>query len=247
MPNDLVGAVVQALERQRSGAASGSTIPPVVQTTEPTRVIPPVVQTTEPTRVIPPVVQTAEPTRVIPPVAQTTEPTRVIPPVVQTTEPTRVIPPVVQTAEPTRVIPPVAQTTEPTRVIPPVAQTTEPTRVIPPVVQTTEPTRGNFNAGKRVSPIRDPGHDSLIKARYASTVLRVAQSMEQQTAARLVSGLSRDLPRRTERAEIAELHFRAIKSFSELATALSSEPASRREHLWKGAMDAAAAWLKAVT
>jgi len=86
---------------------------------------------------------------------------------------------------------------------------------IPPVVQTIEPTHANLDSGKRVS----PGQESLIKARYASTVLRVAQTTSQQTAARLVSGLSRDLPRSTERAEIAELHFRAIKTFSELATA----------------------------
>jgi hypothetical protein len=61
-----------------------------------------------------------------------------------------------------------------------------------------------------------------------------------------VSGLSRDLPCAGERAEIAELHFRAIKAFSELALALNSEPALKRDHLWKSAMDAAAAWLKAV-
>jgi hypothetical protein len=117
---------------------------------------------------------------------------------------------------------------------------------IPPVVQIVEPTRGNLDGGRRSSAIGDPGHDSLIKARYASTVLRVAQTVDQQTAARLVSGLSRDFPRPTERAEIAELHFRAINSFSELATALYSETASKREHLWKSAMDAAAAWLHAV-
>ena len=92
----------------------------------------------------------------------------------------------------------------------------------------------------------DPGHDSLMKARYASTVLRVAQTVDQQTAARLVSGLSRDFPCPTERPEIAELHFRAINSFSELATALYNETASKRQQLWNSAMEAAAAWLNAV-
>ena len=110
---------------------------------------------------------------------------------------------------------------------------------IPPVVQIVEPTRGSLEIG-------DPGHDSLIKARYASTVLRVAQTVDQPTAARLVSGLSCDFPCPTERPEIAELHFRAINSFSELATALYNETASKREHLWKSATDAAAAWLNAV-
>jgi len=107
------------------------------------------------------------------------------------------------------------------------------------VAQMVEPTRGSLE-------IEDPGHDSLIKARYASTVLRIAQTVDQQTAARLVSGLSRDFPSPAERAEIAELHFRAINSFSELATALCNETASIRQHLWNGAMDAAAAWLNAV-
>ena len=117
---------------------------------------------------------------------------------------------------------------------------------IPPVVQIFEQTRGNLDGGRRHSAIEDPGHDSLIKAKYASTVLRVAQTVDQLTAARLVSGLSRDFPCPTERPEIAELHFRAIKSFSELATALYNELASKREHLWRSAMDAAAAWLNAV-
>ena len=117
---------------------------------------------------------------------------------------------------------------------------------IPPVVQRFEKTRGNLDGGRRFLPIGDPAHDSLIKARYASTVLRVAQTADQQTAARLVSGLSRDFPCPTERPDIAELHFRAINAFSDLATALCSETASKREHLWKSARDATAAWLHAV-
>jgi hypothetical protein len=116
---------------------------------------------------------------------------------------------------------------------------------IPPVVQIFERTRGSLDGGG-FSAIGDPDDDSLIKARYASTVLRVAQTVDQQTAARLVSGLSRDLPSPTERPEIAELHFRAINSFSELATALCNEAASKRRHLWNSAVDTAAAWLNAV-
>jgi hypothetical protein len=113
-------------------------------------------------------------------------------------------------------------------------------------VQIFEPTSDNFDGGRRSSAIGDSSHDSFIKARYASTVLRVAQTLDQQTAARLVSGLSRDFPCPTERPEIAELHLRAINSFSELATALCNETASKREHLWKSATDGAAAWLNAV-
>jgi hypothetical protein len=108
------------------------------------------------------------------------------------------------------------------------------------------PTRGDLDGDRRFSAIGDPGHDSLIKARYASTVLRVAQTVDRETAARLVSGLSRDFPCPTERPEIAELHFRAINSFSELATVLSNETASMRANPWKSAIDATAAWLDAV-
>jgi hypothetical protein len=116
-----------------------------------------------------------------------------------------------------------------------------------PSLQIVERTRDGLDGGRRSSAIGDPGHDSLIKARYASTILRVAQTVDQQTAARLVSGLSRDFPCPTERPEIAELHFRAINSFSELATALYNDTATpKREHLWKSAIDAAAAWLNAV-
>ena len=117
---------------------------------------------------------------------------------------------------------------------------------IPPVGQIFEKTRGDLDSGRRHSAIEDPGHDSLIKARYASTVLRIAQTVDQLTAARLVSGLSRDFPCPTERPEIAELHFRAINSFSELATALCSETGPKREYLWRSARDAAAAWLHTV-
>jgi hypothetical protein len=117
---------------------------------------------------------------------------------------------------------------------------------IPPVVQIVEATRGNLDGDRRLPAIGYPSHDSLIKARYALAVLRVAQTDDQQTAARLVSGLSRDFPCPTERPEIAELHFRAINSFSELAAALYNETASIRADLWKSAMDAATAWLNAV-
>jgi len=89
-----------------------------------------------------------------------------------------------------------------------------------PVVQINEPTRDSDHCASQDPAIEEPGQDSLVKARYASTVLRVAQTADQHTAARLLSGLARDFPSRNERVEIAELHFRAIDSFVELATAL---------------------------
>ena len=56
--------------------------------------------------------------------------------------------------------------------------------------------------------------DSLIKARYALTILRVAQGTDRQTAARLIWGLARDRPHPNERPEIARLHLAAINSFA---------------------------------
>ena len=58
--------------------------------------------------------------------------------------------------------------------------------------------------------------DSLIKARYALTILRVAQAADRQTAVRLVAGLVRDLPHPSERPEIARIHLAAIDSPSSL-------------------------------
>ena len=63
--------------------------------------------------------------------------------------------------------------------------------------------------------------DSLIKARYARTILRVARGADRQTAARLVSGLVGDLPHENEHPEVALLHITAIESFVQLARALN--------------------------
>ena len=54
--------------------------------------------------------------------------------------------------------------------------------------------------------------DSLTKARYALTILRVAQGADQQTAARLVWGLVRDLTHANERPGIARIHLAAVGS-----------------------------------
>src|SRR4051794_24517308 len=50
------------------------------------------------------------------------------------------------------------------------------------------------------------GKDSLIKARYALTVLRVAQTLDRETAARLIRGLARDPPLPDELPELAGIH-----------------------------------------
>ena len=99
--------------------------------------------------------------------------------------------------------------------------------------------------------IKDPGrlaaNDSIIKSRYASTILRVARTSDRDTAARLVRGISRDFPLHSEIPEIADIHRRAIASFNQLATSLvdATNPV-KQQPLWKAALDAAAEWLRAV-
>jgi hypothetical protein len=88
--------------------------------------------------------------------------------------------------------------------------------------------------------------DSLIKARYALTILRVAQAADRQTAARLVSGLVRDFPHPDERPEIARIHVAAINLFARLATALNDPTDLKRQSLWASATDAVNHWLRAV-
>ena len=88
--------------------------------------------------------------------------------------------------------------------------------------------------------------DSLIKARYASTVLRVAQTTDANTAARLVHGLACDLPHSNEFPQIIEIHLRAIASFVQLTSSLNASTHSERQSAWKAALDAVANWLRAV-
>jgi hypothetical protein len=88
--------------------------------------------------------------------------------------------------------------------------------------------------------------DSLIKARYALTVLRVAQTADRETAARLVRGVARDFPHPNEVPEIAGMHLRAIESFCQLAVALGDGTSVGERHLWKAALDAAQDWLRAI-
>jgi hypothetical protein len=88
--------------------------------------------------------------------------------------------------------------------------------------------------------------DSLIKARYALTVLRVAQTADRETAARLVHGLARDFPHPNELPDIADIHLYAVDSFSQLAAGLD-EANSKLQLLWKTALSAAGDWLRAVS
>jgi hypothetical protein len=88
--------------------------------------------------------------------------------------------------------------------------------------------------------------DSLIKARYARTILRVARTVDRQAAARLVGGLVRDVPDMNERAEVKQLHLAAIESFAQLAMALGGSTYANQQKPWDDATDAAGAWLRTV-
>jgi hypothetical protein len=89
-------------------------------------------------------------------------------------------------------------------------------------------------------------NDSLIKARYASTILRVARTSDRKTAARLVRAIACDLPLQSELPEIADVHLRAIVSFVQLANSFRDTTNSSEQPPWKTAVDAAAAWLRTV-
>jgi hypothetical protein len=91
-----------------------------------------------------------------------------------------------------------------------------------------------------------PADDSLIKARYASTILRVAQTSDRDAAARLVGSIAGDLPLQSELPEILDIHLRAIVSFVQLATSLRDTTNPRQQPPWNSAVAAAADWLRAV-
>jgi hypothetical protein len=97
------------------------------------------------------------------------------------------------------------------------------------------------------APAKISQSETLARIVLSRRDMLVAQTADQHTAARLLSGLAREFPCRNERVEIAELHFRAIDSFFELATALKNETGSRPHDLWKRAVDAVTAWLQAVS
>jgi hypothetical protein len=107
--------------------------------------------------------------------------------------------------------------------------------------------QGSLTQRARIEIPRQPigANDSLIKARYALTVLRVAQATDWETAARLVRGLAHDFPHPNELPEIADIHLRAIDLFSQLATSLG-DARNVKPRPWNSALDAASDWLRAV-
>jgi hypothetical protein len=94
--------------------------------------------------------------------------------------------------------------------------------------------------------VQAPAHDSLIKARYASTILRVARSCDRKMAAHLVAAIASDFPLESEALEIADIHRRAIVSFARLADTLRDTSSPNKQPPWTAAVDTVAVWLRAV-
>lgn len=87
--------------------------------------------------------------------------------------------------------------------------------------------------------------DSLVRARYAVSVLRVAQKVPRAEAIKLIEGLSKDWLNMESNEIIFSSRAEATNTFEDLATALqTNSPTLPRA--WDKAANAAARWLAAV-
>jgi hypothetical protein len=86
--------------------------------------------------------------------------------------------------------------------------------------------------------------DGVIKARYASSVLRVARTLETSKAVRMVKGLAADHPDLGDKPEIVDAHLAAVTSFSKLAEVL--EAGAPSAVAWNNANIAVSTWLKLI-
>jgi len=85
--------------------------------------------------------------------------------------------------------------------------------------------------------------DSLIKARYAITILKTARASDRPTGVKLIEGLALDFPSPDTSHDVAEAHHKAVMKFYELAEALRS---GQEIGLWIPAEQAAKRWLDVV-
>jgi hypothetical protein len=83
--------------------------------------------------------------------------------------------------------------------------------------------------------------DSLIKARYAMTVLRTAKASERRAAAKMVASLALEFPKAGTSQEIAEAHQAALLAFYNLAEVLRTD-ISKAPHHWYLAEHAVQKW-----
>jgi hypothetical protein len=82
---------------------------------------------------------------------------------------------------------------------------------------------------------------SLVKAKYAAAVLKVAQTAEKRMAAMLVEGLASEFPASDDRPDIAKAHLNAIEVFGSLVDSIRG-PAGGQSLLWKTAFEATERW-----
>jgi len=83
--------------------------------------------------------------------------------------------------------------------------------------------------------------DSLIKARYAMTLLKTARAADRPTATKLIDGLARDFPSQETSEPVAHAHRKALVKFDELTEAL--RPGRDAGHLWHPAERATLQWI----
>jgi hypothetical protein len=87
--------------------------------------------------------------------------------------------------------------------------------------------------------------DSLVKAKYALTILKVARTVERKTSAQLVEGLATDFPAHDDRPEVAQAHKNATEIFGKLADAIRG-PAGGSPHLWDTAFRTVEYWRRTI-
>jgi hypothetical protein len=92
----------------------------------------------------------------------------------------------------------------------------------------------------KVSMSSDPDKASLIKARYALTILKTAKGADRSMALRMIESLVVDDTTPGESSDVAEAHREAVRKFIELAEALRS--ARDAGLLWHSADRAARKW-----
>jgi hypothetical protein len=83
---------------------------------------------------------------------------------------------------------------------------------------------------------------SLIQARYAFALLRIAKTSDREAALRLLEGLVGDRPLPGVKQELANLHHDAIEAFSSVIDVLQTG-SSVAVPPWNAALNATNRWL----
>jgi hypothetical protein len=87
---------------------------------------------------------------------------------------------------------------------------------------------------------------SIVRARYISTILRVARTSDAHEAKRLVIGLGSEYAHPDTPADLAPFENAAIVAIDQLSSGLASS-ANNQSTLWERAAAAATEWLNAAS